>query len=373
MDASASGLHGLLVPATQATRAASCRIGLPWDLTDTEFPYQGTQRERLRFLLHYAQFAPSPYNTQPWLFRLQADAIEILADRQRTLAQGDPAERQLWMSTGALVVALRLAGGHFGFHARVHALPAREVLARVEFSSVRRPDMAARSLFLTLPKRRRHVAQFDPQAPSGSFLAGLAAHADQAQAQLRYLSDAPEQDALRAILDAAYMRRLADPAFCAELECWLRGDAASSRDGIPQTGPAVGGARPEFGAPEWSDAEGLTSRAKRHIASSWSRARSCPVVAVLATSGDAAQDWLAAGSLLMELELISRASGVWLTEFNDAVELPDLRRGLQERMALPGYPQTVIGLGYGAEVPPLPRRPVDEMLLPDHSPEFAMH
>jgi hypothetical protein len=75
----------------------------------------------------------------------------------------------------------------------------------------------------------------------------------------------------------------------------------------------------------------------------------------------------------MELELIARASGVWLVEFNQAVELADLCTGLRERLELRGYPQTVIGLGYGAEVPPLPRRPLDEMLLPDHSPVFAMH
>jgi hypothetical protein len=304
---------------------------------------------------------------------MQPDAIEILADRRRTLAHSDPAERQLWMSTGALVAALRLAGGHFGFRTRVRVLPAPEVLATVEFSSAHGVESAWRSLFLTLPKRRRHVAEFDPQVPSESLLAALAAHAEQTQAQLRYPSDAAESDALRGIVDDAHLRRLADPDFCAELEDWLRGDAASTRDGVPQPSLPAGSTRPEFGAPEWSDGAGHTSRAKRYIASSLARARSCPVVAALATWGDAAEDWLAAGSLLMELELIARASGVWLVEFNQAVELPDLRVALNERLGLHGHSQTVIGLGYGAEVPPLPRRPLDEMLLLDHSPVFAMH
>jgi len=373
MDSSASGAHGLRASKAHATRVASRGGGSPWDLCDAEFPYQGAPRERMCFLLHYAQFAPSPYNTQPWLFRIQAAGIDILADHRRTLAHSDPMERQLWMGTGALVTALRLAGGHFGLRSRVRLLPPPEGLASLEFSPATGADNAGHSLFLTLPKRRRHVVAFDPEVPSGPLLAALAAHAQQAQAQLRYPSDALERDAVRAIVDDAFMRRLGDPDFCAELEDWLRDDAASSHDGIPQAGPPLGRARPEFGAPEWSDATGLASRAKRYIASSLSCARGCPVVAVLATVGDAAEDWLAAGSLLMELELIARASGVWLVEFNQAVELADLCTGLRERLELRGYPQTVIGLGYGAEVPPLPRRPLDEMLLPDHSPVFAMH
>jgi hypothetical protein len=373
MDSSARGPYGPRASTTEAVRAGSRRSGSAWDLNETEFPYQGTQRERLRFLLHYVQFAPSLYNAQPWLFRIQADAIEILADRRRALVRSDPVERQLWMGSGALVTALRLAGGQFGLRTRVRVLPLPEVLASVEFSPAPGPDTAARSLFLTLPRRRRHVAAFDPEVPSGPLLATLAAHAQKAQVDLRYPADASERDGLRAIVEEALQRRGYDPEFCAELECWLRGDAASAHDGLPQPSPAAPGAAPEFGAPEWSDAEGLTSRARRYLASSLSRASSCPVVAVLATSGDAAQDWLAAGSLLMELELIARASGVWLVECNQAIELPDLRLDLRERLGLRGHPQTVIGLGYGAEVPPLPRRPLDEMLLPEHSPVFAMH
>lgn len=373
MDSSASGPHGVRASTVAAMRAVSRPGGSPWDLSETEFPYQGTQRERLRFLLRYAQYAPSLYNTQPWLFRMQPSAIEILADRRRALTQSDPAERQLWMSTGALIATLRLAGGHFGFRAQVRVLPAPEVLAAVELSPAPGSNNAGRSLFLTLPKRRRHVAEFDPQVPSGPLLAALAAHAEQARGRLRYASNASERDALHVIVGDAYGRRLADPAFCAELEYWLRGEVGTSGDGIPQASPPSGGVRPEFGAPEWSDAEGLTSRAKRHIASSLARARNCPVLAVLASAGDAEEDWLAAGALLLELELIARASGVWLMEFNQAVELPDLRLHLRERLGLGGHPQTVIGLGYGAEVPPLPRRPLDEMLLPDHSPVFAMH
>lgn len=372
MSSIAIDLHGPHTPPPEATPAAPRSVPA-WNFGEAEFPYQGTLREQLRFLLRYSRFAPSPYNTQPWLFRLQADAIEILPDRRRTLRHSDPSERQLWMSTGAVVAALRLAADHFGLRTRVQVQPSADLLAALAFSSAPKSDSVERSLFMALPMRRRYVAQFDPQTPSAMLLAALDTHAQQAEARLRYPSSTLERSAVRAIVEAAHQRRLADAPFCAELEDWLRADAVGAHDGIPQTSLPPGDAPPEFGAPEWSDAAGLTGRAKRFIISSASRARSCPVVAVLATAKDDAQHWLAAGALLLELELIARASGVWLMEFNQAVELPDLRTSLRASLALDAHPQTLIGLGYGAEVPALPRRPLEDMLLPDHSPVFAMH
>jgi hypothetical protein len=142
---------------------------------------------------------------------------------------------------------------------------------------------------------------------------------------------------------------------------------------MPQAREQRLNAVPEFGVTEWSDLARLGGWAQRHAAGSMARMASCPVLAVLATPGDAPADWLAAGALLLDLELLARASGVWLAEFNQAVELPDLRARLAQCSGLSGHPQVLLGLGYGAEVPPLPRRPVDEMLLPDHSPAFSMH
>ena len=195
----------------------------------------------------------------------------------------------------------------------------------------------------------------------------------QAHARLPYALEASEREALHAIVTQAHIRCLADPDYCAELEQWLRAGKGTWPDGIPQDNDPCCVARPEFGALEWSDLAQPNGRAQRHMAALTTRVGSCPVLAVLATAGDAPEDWFAAGALLMHLELLARAAGVWLVEFNRAIELPDLRQDLGERMRLGDYPQAVIGLGYGAEVPPLPRRPLDEMLLPDHSAAFPMH
>ena len=52
--------------------------------------------------------APSVHNTQPWLFRVVGDVIELHADPDRLLSQMDPAGRELTISCGAALFGLRI-------------------------------------------------------------------------------------------------------------------------------------------------------------------------------------------------------------------------------------------------------------------------
>jgi hypothetical protein len=344
-----------------------------WQISETEFPYGSAPAELLRFLLRYAVLAPSPYNTQPWLFRIEGSTLEVVADRRRLLSCADPQRRQHLMSSGALLAALRLAARHFGHDTRVSLFPSSDVIATVALTSASGRDAGERSLFVTLPKRRRHVERFDPGVPSAELLRGLAGQATRAQAELSYPLTPRDKDALRAIATQAQTRRMADPAFRAELEQWLRPPSGSRCDGIPQEPEARPAALSALGAPEWVDPAELSAWARRFATVGQARAAGCPVLGVLATPGDTPQDWLAAGALILRLELTARACGVWLAEFPDAIELSDLRTQAGQIAQVSGRPQALLGLGYGAEVPPLPRRPVDDMLVRDHSPAFSMH
>ena len=77
--------------------------------------------------------APSLHNTQPWQFRVRANAIELLVDPDRWLQHVDPDGRELMISCGAAVFGLRLGLRSLGF------LPATELLPDLE-----QPWLAAR-------------------------------------------------------------------------------------------------------------------------------------------------------------------------------------------------------------------------------------
>jgi len=71
-----------------------------WNISEEGFPIQGGPEEKLRFLLNYAVLALSGHNTQPWLFRLNGDEVELYADRTRGLAVVDPEDRRSQSAAG---------------------------------------------------------------------------------------------------------------------------------------------------------------------------------------------------------------------------------------------------------------------------------
>ena len=63
-----------------------------------------------------------------------------------------------------------------------------------------------------------------------------------------------------------------------------------------------------------------------------------PVLAVLATDGDAAPDWLRAGRALARVLLRARVDGVWASFLNQPIEVPALRPRLAQVIGEPGFP-----------------------------------
>ncbi len=122
----------------------------PWQTSEGAFPKAGASSEKLRFLLNYAVLAPSSHNTQPWLFRIVGDGVELYADRTRALPVVDPNDRELIMSCGAALFNLRIALRHFGYEAPMQTFPDAtkpDLLARVGFGDEKASTAEEHALF----------------------------------------------------------------------------------------------------------------------------------------------------------------------------------------------------------------------------------
>src|ERR1051325_1026397 len=105
-----------------------------WNVSELDHPDLGGSAAKLKFLLRYAILAPSTHNTQPWLFHIRGDELELYADRTRSLHTIDPDDRELIMSCGAALFHLRVAMQHFAYHAEIKTFPDLadpDLLARV--------------------------------------------------------------------------------------------------------------------------------------------------------------------------------------------------------------------------------------------------
>src|SRR5271157_3641820 len=86
----------------------------PWDLWNDP----GVRHTPLA-LVAAAILAANPHDTQPWLFRIGDDAIEVLADLSRNLGAMDAFVREMHLGLGCAIENMLVAAGPNGYDAEV--------------------------------------------------------------------------------------------------------------------------------------------------------------------------------------------------------------------------------------------------------------
>lgn len=110
-----------------------------WQISQADFPQNGTISEQLRFLIQYALLAPSSHNTQPWKFRISQDQIEVFADESRWLKIADADKREMYLSVGCALENLLIAAVNFGFSVQTDYFPINgneELVVRITLDQI---------------------------------------------------------------------------------------------------------------------------------------------------------------------------------------------------------------------------------------------
>jgi Nitroreductase family len=333
-----------------------------WQVDAADFPVGSPVEDMLRFAVCYAILAPSSHNSQPWQFWIDGPVLELYADQSRRLPIVDPADRELVMSCGAAVKNLRIALSYFGEEVAVTALPEPErtdLLARVELQG--RPVVAAahtEDIFAAITRRHTTRRTFDAAPVSEQVYLELrrAAFDDGA-----WFFEVPrrKQRAVAHLVTDADAVQMSDPHFRRELAHWMRPNYPATADGMP--GYALG----------YSELQSVVGPLLvRTFDVGYSQAakdedlvNGSPLLAVLATPGDDAASWLAAGQAMQHVLLTATAGGLQASFLNQPIEVPALRAKLAGEFGLTGHPQLLMRFGYGFAAPATPRRPVRDVLL----------
>lgn len=340
----------------------------PWSVSQSEFPHEGTTAEQLTFLLNYAVLAPSGHNTQPWLFRIADDGIELHADRRRALAVVDPGDRELVMSCGTALFHLRVALRHFGQAPVVRILPDPDdpdFMARIRPGETMEPTYNDERLFSAIPKRRTNRMPFQDRPIPTTEVQHLVRAADQEGATLHVLKEPDEKRALAELIAEGDRIQASDKRFRRELAAWMHANRSESRDGIP--GYALGlndflSLAGPFVVRTFDWGEGQAAKDQQ-------LAEGSPVLLVLSTTEDTPRAWMAAGQALDRVLLQGQAYDLQASYLNQPIEVPKLRPRVAERLSLDGHPQLILRMGYPTEqVERTPRRSPAEMLLSESKP-----
>lgn len=310
---------------------------------------------QMQALVQAATLAPSSHNTQPWLFRLEGEVIELLADRTRALPVNDPDDRELTISCGCALFNLRVAAAAAGLQAQVEPWPDAadtDLLARVRLASSRVEQTDA-ALHAAMVERRTYRACFAATAVDPMSLRSLVDAAQSEAASLAVLDTADQRLGAAALVAEGDAVLWANPSWRRELAAWMH----PRRRGDGLTLPALAIPVAQVVVRTFDMGHGVAAKDRQ-------LADESPVLAVLTTVGDSPRDWLAAGQALQRLLLLGVQLGLQASYLNQPVQVATLRPKLQQLTGCPGYAQLLLRIGTPKRVKPAtPRRPLADVLV----------
>ncbi len=324
---------------------------LPWQ--DVPIP-----EDQARYLVATAARAPSVQNTQPWRFRIRPGLLELHADPARKL-RIDRQGREMLISCGAALFGLRLGVRSLGFVPVVELLPDRSrptLMATVGLGEPRPMDRPERQMLEALPHRHTHRGPFSPEPLPGRLLADLQHNAATEGATLALVDRGRGYERLADIISAASQRLDLDPGARADIQDWTRDAGSERRDGVPASAfPATADQhRGRLQQRDFDLGRGLGQLEPGGPAPA--------VTAVLATPGDGRGDWLCAGQALHRILAHAAAQWVFASLHTRALEDPELRELIRDRLALPGAPQMILQLGRARSTRVTARRPPSDLI-----------
>lgn len=313
----------------------------------------GDRQEMIRLVVA----APSMHNTQPWRFRFRGWVVEVYRDRERELPAEDPLRRMLFVTLGAAIFNLRVAAAGLGYGSQVHQLRDRgqpDLVAEVHLGGP--PSVPLAALTRAILHRRTNREPFTDQRVPEDVRRQLEQAARAEGAELQWLERPSRRWWLQMATNDAEAADGASSERTAERRRWVGGDRVA--DGVPSSalGPVVAG-----GTTVVRDLAATAADAGRIVAD-FERE---PQMAVLATRYDGPLEWLRAGQAMERVLLEATAHDVATSLLNQVIEHEGLRWQINDPLSPWCRPQAVIRFGYGPPVPPTPRRPIADVLLPD--------
>lgn len=321
------------------------------------------------YLIEQAIKAPSGHNTQPWLFRVSEEAIEILPDRSKVLPVVDPQQRELFISVGCAAENLCLAAAEKGYRPEAVVTDDGSVRIRLRRAAVvsgLAPASGASSALAPLIGRRQtnrsvYTGRLIDEEVIKSWLAVEGDTGIRIEAWPR--GSGPFEQLARYVAEGNELQ-LGDAAFRAELKVWMRFNSkhvGQRHDGLTY---AVFGA-PDL--PRWISEPviGAMLNGRSQNRADRKKIASSSHLVLFASKEDTPRGWVALGRALEVFLLRLTEAGVAAAFLNQPCELPVLAEKVGRKFLPSGvYPQLLLRIGYAARPMPFsPRRRVEEFLV----------
>jgi len=343
---------------------------LPWEQAGS----YSDPRERA---LSFALLAPNPHNRQPWIADLtRADEVTLLADPERLLPHTDPFDRQITIGMGCFLEILRMAAAEDGYALEIALFPegtdaqavAGRPVARCRF--VADAAMPRDPLFAHIRARRSLKEPYDTaRAVPDNALVALGAVVRQSRLGA---TNAPDEVAqLRALSGQALRIEVETPRTYQEsIDLFRIGhrEVDANPDGLEFTGPMMETLRLTGLFTREQAADPASTAFRTGLDMLMAQTDTAMAHLWLATPGNSRNEQIGAGMDWVRVNLAATAMGLGMQPLSQALqeypEVAGLYGDIHQRLARNGERlQMFARLGYGPQVPPTPRWPLETRLV----------
>lgn len=342
----------------------------PWSATG------GTGDARLD-ALSWAILAPNPHNRQPWILALEGrDTALLYFDTNRQLPHTDPFDRQLTIGLGCFLELAEMAANADGYAVTTELFPegaapdgldARPI-ARLRFSAS--DSVIADPLWPHVPHRRSNKEPYDMARPIPAQALASVLAAARHGSRVGGSIDTGHIADMRILTEAALRIEIETPhTFQESVDLFRIGHAEvdTNPDGIDFTGPVFEGlARAGlFTRESAGDPSSMAYNQGLQAVLENCRTAMGHIWQVTATNTRA--DQIAAGRDWLRLNLATTAAGLGTQPLSQALqEYPEMAAqyaDIHSRLAPEGGTvQMLARIGYGPDIGPSPRWPLDAKL-----------
>jgi hypothetical protein len=337
----------------------------PWLNYDQQAEYAHRPFEKdpavsvpMRELVRYATLAANGHNTQPWIFAITENAIEIHPDYTRRLPVVDPNDRELWISLGCALENLITAARTVGYAPEVTYPDA------ADFINVRLTVDTPEStpLFDAIPMRQNTRSEYDGQPIKNEHLDQIQALPVELGVGLHFVTNKADLETVLEYVNHGNLSQYADRAFLDELIYWLRfnkKEALSALDGLYTRSSG----NPEV--PRWIGqifVAGTKPQQQADIDAN--KLRSSAGAVMIASESDDKVAWVRTGQVYERIALKMTSLNIKSAFLNQPIEVEGLRSQFQSALGLgTSSPQLLVRYGYANPMPSSLRRPVEEVII----------
>ena len=322
------------------------------------------QNQDFKELVASAIKAPSGHNTQPWLFRLQEDAIEVHPNLKNSLAVVDPENRELYISIGCAVENLCVAATQKGYH------PVPVILKENDSTYIIRINLRKQApinnpLFEAINKRQTNRSVYNARtiaADTLNLIQGITK--EEGVKFYMYKNGEVAFDTLTEYVRQGNEIQMKNEHFKDELLSWIR----YNKHHVNQTGNGLTYAT--MGSPSIPGFLGKPLvksflKPKTQNKSDIKKIESSSHLVLFTVTASTPEEWILLGRTLERFLLKTTQLGIANAYMNQPCELRELAQKVKEKLLPNGeYPMILVRLGYASPMPYSPRKSVDSVIIP---------